>query len=139
MANAPRYPRAHGRPAWWSTWAVPGLAALVQLYEYVAGCAQPVARDDAARAFGIGRSLAAYHLDKLVGLGLLTASYARPGGDVGSREFIAFWLGDGRRVLAGMNVNIWDVNDAIQALVRSGKPISAQALGDTATPLESLA
>jgi 3-phenylpropionate/trans-cinnamate dioxygenase ferredoxin reductase subunit len=60
-------------------------------------------------------------------------------GDVGSREFIAFWLGDGGRVLADMNVNIWDVNDAIQALVRSGKPISAQALGDTVTPLESLA
>jgi 3-phenylpropionate/trans-cinnamate dioxygenase ferredoxin reductase subunit len=48
-------------------------------------------------------------------------------GDVGSREFIAFWLGDGGRVLAD------------QALVRSGKPISAQALGDTVTPLESLA
>lgn len=60
-------------------------------------------------------------------------------GDVGSREFIAFWLGDGGRVLAGMNVNIWDVNDSIQALVRSGKPVSAQALADAAAPLESLA
>jgi 3-phenylpropionate/trans-cinnamate dioxygenase ferredoxin reductase subunit len=60
-------------------------------------------------------------------------------GDTGIREFIAFWLGDGGRVLAGMNVNIWDVNDLLQALVRSPKPVSAKALADTQTPLESLA
>ena len=33
-------------------------------------------------------------------------------GDVDRREFVAFWLGNGSRVLAGMNVNVWDVNDA---------------------------
>ena len=57
-------------------------------------------------------------------LGMEYAGYVEPGGydqvvfrgDVDRREFIAFWLGEGR-VLAGMNVNIWDVNDAIQALV----------------------
>jgi 3-phenylpropionate/trans-cinnamate dioxygenase ferredoxin reductase subunit len=37
-------------------------------------------------------------------------------GDLQTREFIAFWPSGGR-VLAGMNVNMWDVNDAIQALV----------------------
>ena len=36
-------------------------------------------------------------------------------------EFIAFWLSGGR-VLAGLNVNIWGVNDAIQGLVRAGQP-----------------
>jgi 3-phenylpropionate/trans-cinnamate dioxygenase ferredoxin reductase subunit len=35
-----------------------------------------------------------------------------------AREFIAFWLRSGR-VLSGMNVNIWDVSDIIQALVRT--------------------
>lgn len=63
-----------------------GLAALSSLddpvrrslYEFVAGCAEPVGRDEAAAAAGINRPLAAYHLDKLVGLGLLTASYQRP-------------------------------------------------------------
>ena len=35
-----------------------------------------------------------------------------------SGEFIAFWLRDGR-VVAGMNVNVWDVNEQIQALIRS--------------------
>ena len=38
-----------------------------------------------------------------------------------------------------MNVNIWDVNDAIQDLVRSGQPVDTGALADPATPLESLA
>ena len=42
-------------------------------------------------------------------------------GDTAKREFIAYWLKDGR-VLAGMNVNVWDVNEEIQELVRSGEP-----------------
>lgn len=54
-----------------------------QLYEFVSGSAEPVGRDEAAAAAGIGRALAAYHLDKLVGLGLLTASYRRPSGRTG--------------------------------------------------------
>jgi predicted ArsR family transcriptional regulator len=51
-----------------------------ELYVYVARRGQPVGRDEAATAVGIGRPLAAYHLDKLVELGLLSASYARPAG-----------------------------------------------------------
>ncbi len=50
------------------------------LYAFVAGQAQAVGRDEAAAAVGIGRPLAAYHLDKLVSLGLLIASYSRPAG-----------------------------------------------------------
>ena len=51
-----------------------------RLYEFVSGSAEPVGRDEAAVAAGISRPLAAYHLDKLVELGLLTASYQRPAG-----------------------------------------------------------
>jgi 3-phenylpropionate/trans-cinnamate dioxygenase ferredoxin reductase component len=58
-------------------------------------------------------------------------------GDVDRREFIAFWLRRGQ-VLVGMNVNIWDVNDTIQALVRAGQPVDKNALRDPETPLESL-
>jgi predicted ArsR family transcriptional regulator len=50
-----------------------------RLYEYVSGCGEPVDREQAAAATGIGRPLAAYHLDKLVSLGLLAADYRRPG------------------------------------------------------------
>ena len=48
-------------------------------------------------------------------------------GDTSKREFIAYWLKDGR-VLAGMNVNVWDVNEEIQELVRSGRPLGREAL-----------
>jgi Predicted transcriptional regulator len=51
-----------------------------QLYGYIAGQAEPVSRDQAAAAAGIGRTLAAYHLDKLAEAGLLTTRYQRPDG-----------------------------------------------------------
>ena len=78
-------------------------------------------------------------------LGMEYSGYVEPGaydevvfrGDVGRREFIAFWLGHGQ-VLAGMNVNVWDVNDAIQGLVRAGQPVDQDALRDPEKPLESL-
>jgi predicted ArsR family transcriptional regulator len=54
-----------------------------RLYAVVSGRAEPVSRDDAAEAAGISRALAAYHLDKLVGAGLLTATYERPEGRTG--------------------------------------------------------
>jgi 3-phenylpropionate/trans-cinnamate dioxygenase ferredoxin reductase subunit len=57
-------------------------------------------------------------------------------GDRGG-EFIAFWLHDAR-VVAGMNVNVWDVNEHVQALIRSRQPVDAAALSDPDTPLESL-
>jgi 3-phenylpropionate/trans-cinnamate dioxygenase ferredoxin reductase subunit len=58
-------------------------------------------------------------------------------GDVAKREFIAFWLRQGR-VLAGMNVNIWDVTDAIAALVRSGGQVDAALLADPGVALEDV-
>lgn len=58
-------------------------------------------------------------------------------GNPGEGKFIAFWLREGR-VVAGMNVNVWDVNEHVQALIRSRTPIDAAALGDADTPLASL-
>ena len=58
-------------------------------------------------------------------------------GDRADGAFIAFWLHEAR-VVAGMNVNIWDVNEHIQALIRSRRPIDVAALSDPDTPLESL-
>jgi 3-phenylpropionate/trans-cinnamate dioxygenase ferredoxin reductase subunit len=78
-------------------------------------------------------------------LGMEYSGYVEPGGydqvvfrgDVHRREFIAFWLASGR-VLAGMNVNTWDVNDKIEALVRSGRTIDAARLADPEVPLEEI-
>ena len=59
-------------------------------------------------------------------------------GERDSGEFIAFWLKDGR-VVAGMNVNVWDVNEHVQALIRSRGSVDVAELTDPETPLESLA
>jgi 3-phenylpropionate/trans-cinnamate dioxygenase ferredoxin reductase subunit len=58
-------------------------------------------------------------------------------GDAAAREFIAFWLADGR-VLAGMNVNVWDVTEPIKALIHSRHIVDTARLADPAVPLEDL-
>ena len=58
-------------------------------------------------------------------------------GDRGAREFIAFWLADGR-VVAGMNVNVWDVNETVQRLIRSRAVVDPARLVDPAVPLDEL-
>ncbi|MFI9788365.1 NAD(P)/FAD-dependent oxidoreductase [Kitasatospora sp. NPDC051984] len=78
-------------------------------------------------------------------LGMEYTGYAEPGGydrvvfrgDVAGREFIAFWLSGGR-VLAGMNVNVWDVTDPIRELVRSGRGVDPERLADPAVPLTGI-
>ncbi|MFF7964300.1 NAD(P)/FAD-dependent oxidoreductase [Streptomyces sp. NPDC007903] len=79
-------------------------------------------------------------------LGLEYSGWAPPGsydqvvirGDAGKREFIAFWVREGR-VLAGMNVNVWDVTEPIQRLIRSGAEVDVEALADPHVPLTDLA
>ncbi|KOG34332.1 MULTISPECIES: NAD(P)/FAD-dependent oxidoreductase [Streptomyces] len=78
-------------------------------------------------------------------LGMEYSGWAPPGsydqvvvrGDTGKREFIAFWLKEGR-VLAGMNVNVWDVTEPIQDLIRARTAVDPEALADPSVPLESL-
>jgi len=59
-------------------------------------------------------------------------------GDRDGGEFIAFWLKDSR-VVAGMNVNVWDVNEHVQALIRSRREVDAAELAGSGTSLEELA
>ncbi|WP_433050582.1 NAD(P)/FAD-dependent oxidoreductase [Dactylosporangium sp. CS-033363] len=86
-------------------------------------------------------------------LGMEYSGYASPGeydqvvfrgspaiADGKAPEFIAFWVRDGR-VLAGMNANVWDVTDPIQALVRAGhqgRAVDLAKLADPAVPLDKL-
>ncbi len=81
-------------------------------------------------------------------LGMEYSGYVEPGGydrvvfrgDVERREFIAFWVSGGR-VLAGMNVNVWDVTDDIQKLVRAGyggRSVDLERLDDQKVPLAEL-
>jgi 3-phenylpropionate/trans-cinnamate dioxygenase ferredoxin reductase component len=59
-------------------------------------------------------------------------------GDPAGREFIAFWLA-GDRVLAGMNVGVWDVVDPIQRLIRERVAVDDRRLSDPDVALEELA
>jgi 3-phenylpropionate/trans-cinnamate dioxygenase ferredoxin reductase subunit len=82
-------------------------------------------------------------------LGMEYSGWARPDqvdrvvvrGDRDKGEFVAFWTREGR-VLAGMNVNIWDVQDEIQKLVRAGYrgvAVDVKRLADPMVPLAEVA
>jgi len=58
-------------------------------------------------------------------------------GDPASREFIAFWL-SGDRVVAGMNVNVWDVSDPIRRLISERVTVDDRRLADPGTPIDQL-
>ncbi|MEW2623552.1 FAD-dependent oxidoreductase [Streptomyces sp. NPDC048106] len=78
-------------------------------------------------------------------LGMEYSGWAPPGsydqvvirGDMGRREFIAFWAREGR-VLAGMNVNVWNVTEQVQRLIRSRAQVDTDALADPHVPLDRL-
>ena len=75
-------------------------------------------------------------------LGMECAGLPTPGrydqvlyrGDRDGLEFIAFWLSGGT-VIAGMNVNVWDVNDDIQSLIRSARQVDLSRLTNPDIPL----
>jgi 3-phenylpropionate/trans-cinnamate dioxygenase ferredoxin reductase subunit len=78
-------------------------------------------------------------------LGMETSGVPEPGGydqvvyrgDREGREFIAFWLSGGKLV-AGMNVNVWDVTGDIQDLIRSGRELDPARLSDPGIPLAAV-
>ena len=78
-------------------------------------------------------------------LGMEYVGYVEPGGydevivrgDLERREFVAFWLSHGR-VLAGMNVNVWDVVEDVKALIMRNSNVDAAGLADMNIPLAEL-
>jgi NADPH-dependent 2,4-dienoyl-CoA reductase/sulfur reductase-like enzyme len=58
-------------------------------------------------------------------------------GDSSGYEFIACWLNEGRLV-AGMNVNVWDVTEDIQSLIRSARQLDPTRLSNPAIPLSDV-
>lgn len=56
-------------------------------------------------------------------------------GDPGSGAYLAFWLDEERRLLAGMHVNTWGAIDAVQELIRSGKQLDPARLADDSVEL----
>jgi 3-phenylpropionate/trans-cinnamate dioxygenase ferredoxin reductase subunit len=95
----------------------------------------------------LGRDLAyerlPYFFSDQYDVGMEYTGYARTWdrvivrGDVAAREFIAFWLA-GDQVVAGMNVNVWDVTDPIQRLILDRVAVEDHRLADPDVPLDSL-
>jgi 3-phenylpropionate/trans-cinnamate dioxygenase ferredoxin reductase subunit len=50
-------------------------------------------------------------------------------GDPDQGKFVVFYLKDGR-VVGGANINVWDVNEHVQALIRAGRPVDLDVLTD---------
>jgi len=82
-------------------------------------------------------------------LGMEYAGYVAPGGydevvfrgDPSTYEFLAFWVTADGHVLAGMNANVWDVQDDIQKLVlagHAGTPVDLAKLADPKVALADL-
>jgi 3-phenylpropionate/trans-cinnamate dioxygenase ferredoxin reductase subunit len=63
-------------------------------------------------------------------------------GDPASRKFIAFWVipvsSTRGRVVAGMNVNVWDVQDDIKSLITNERAVRTLQLSDPDIPLSEL-
>jgi NADPH-dependent 2,4-dienoyl-CoA reductase/sulfur reductase-like enzyme len=86
-----------------------------------------------------------YYYSDQYDLGMECAGLPSPGrydevayrGDRAAGEFIAFWLSRGT-VIAGMNVNVWDVNDDIQSLIRSARQVDLSRLTNPNIPLPDL-
>ena len=91
---------------------------------------------------GISYDAVPYFYSDQYDLGMETAGLPEPGsydqivyrGDRDARELIAFWLSGGA-VVAGMNVNVWDVNDDIQALISARRPVDEARLADPDIPI----
>lgn len=108
------------------------------IYLYVAAEPDAVSRDQAAERFGVSRAVAAFHLDKLAGLGLLDVEFRRPPGRGGpgagrpaklyraTAGEVSFYLPPREYELAGRLLA-----EAVTASLRDGVPVE-EALTDTA-------
>ncbi|MEV0031468.1 FAD-dependent oxidoreductase [Nocardia sp. NPDC050793] len=121
----------------------PGLGRRIRVEHWANALNQPAV----AAATMLGKSATydrlPYFFTDQYDLGMEYTGYAAPGGyervvvrgDLAGREFVAFWLDPQNRVLAGMNVNVWDVTDRIKELITAGAPVDPDRLADTSTPL----
>jgi NADPH-dependent 2,4-dienoyl-CoA reductase/sulfur reductase-like enzyme len=60
-------------------------------------------------------------------------------GDLATREFVAFWLDEASRIKAVMNVNVWDVIDAVKPLILAGTVVEPARLSDPQVAFSELA
>ena len=105
-----------------------------RLFEFVREKGEPVGREEAGEAAGIGRSLAAYHLDKLAEEGLLTTSFARPegkGGPGAGRPAKLYAPAEGEVILS-VPERDYEFAARLLATAAEADPAAARALAEVA-------
>jgi 3-phenylpropionate/trans-cinnamate dioxygenase ferredoxin reductase subunit len=121
----------------------PLLGRRIRVEHWANALNQPQTAAKAMLGQDVSYDLLPYFYTDQYDLGMEYSGYVAPGGydevvfrgDKARREFVVFWLKQGR-VLAGMNVNVWDVNEHIQAIIRRATVVDARKLADPGVPLE---
>lgn len=120
----------------------PVLGQRIRVEHWAAALNQPAAAAAAILGGTDGYTELPYFYTDQFDLGMEYIGHAPPGGytrvvtrgDVGAREFVAFWLDADDRIVASMNVNVWDVVDEIKPLILERKPVDVGKLSDPSTP-----
>ena len=112
----------------------------LRLYEWAVAQARPVGREEAARAVGISRSLATFHLDRLVDGGLLDADYRRLNGRTGpgaGRPARVYWRSP-REISVSLPERRYELAarvmvEALEKSARAGRSVreAAHGVGET--------
>ena len=117
----------------------------IRVEHWATALKQPAAAARAMRGEPTSYDELPYFYSDQYDVGMEFVGHVEPGGyeevlfrgDRAGREFVAFWLSAGK-VIAGMNVNVWDVTDAVKTLIRKGTVIDKRMLADPAIPLNQL-
>ncbi|MGF3056800.1 NAD(P)/FAD-dependent oxidoreductase [Microbacterium sp. YY-01] len=121
----------------------PVLHRRVRVEHWATALNQPATAADAIMGTEAAFSALPYFYTDQYDLGMEYSGYAPAGsydrvvvrGDLATREFIAFWLHN-NAVVAGMNVNVWDVNETIQDMIVRGDAVDPEKLANPAVELE---
>jgi predicted ArsR family transcriptional regulator len=109
-----------------------------RLYLFVASQPDAVSRDQAAQEFGVSRSVAAFHLDRLAELGLVDVEFRRPPGRAGpgAGRPSKLYRGTAHDVAVSLPPRDYEVAgrllaEAVSVSARDGVPVTT-ALSDAA-------
>jgi len=123
----------------------PVLGQRVRVEHWSTALNQPAVAAAAMLGEDVQYSNLPYFFSDQYDLGMEYVGHAPPGsydrvvvrGDLAGREFVAFWL-DGSRLRAAMNVNVWDVPDAVKPIIAEGRTVDPERLADPTVPYAEL-
>ena len=123
----------------------PVLGTGIRVEHWANALNQPQTAAKAMLGQDVSYDLLPYFYTDQFDLGMEYSGYVAPGGydevvfrgDKQGREFVVFWLKQ-RRVLAGMNVNVWDVNETVQEIIRRGAEVDTARLANPDVPLDEV-